>query len=84
MVTLCVSVGRFYDTTYVELWRRYKENMNASSVWWHTLYGRQNLTAQAANQDLLDDIGQTRPGSVPAVSWWQVGGYMIQGDQAEW
>ena len=66
----------------MELWREYEENMNQSSVWWHTLYGRQNLTSQAENGPLLDEIGQTRPGAVPAVSWWQVGQEVL--GMSEW
>ena len=66
----------------MELWRRYEENMNQSSVWWHTLFGRQNLTAQVINDDELDDIDDMRPGSVPAVAWWQVGQEVL--GMSEW
>merc|ERR1719402_194110 len=72
--------SRFYDTDHVELWRRYSENMNQSSVWWGTVFATRNLSAIAKEGPLLHDMYQ--PGSVPAVAWWQVGDEVL--GMSEW
>ena len=73
---------RYYDTSSVELWRRYSENMNQSSVWWGTVFATQNLSAIENTGPVREDIGHTRPGSVPAVAWWQVGREVL--GMSEW
>ena len=75
-----VPLPRYYDTDHVELWRRYSENMNQSSIWWGTVYATRNLSAIAKEGPLLHDMYQ--PGSVPAVSWWQVGDEVL--GMSEW
>ena len=63
--------SQFYDTNTVDVWLKYEENMNQSSVFWGTVYAKRNLTAMAAENDNLHGNGKYQ--SIPAVSWWQVG-----------
>ena len=63
--------SQFYDTTMVEVWLKYDQNMNQSSVFWGTIYGERNRTAMD-----LESPNIYKPGkhtAIPAVAWWQIG-----------
>ena len=65
-----VFSSRFYDTNQVDIWERYEENMNQSSVWWGTVYADQNLTAKETESSNMNQAG--KPGMIPNVAWWQL------------
>ena len=81
----CVSMGQgysfqngnvvfsnsFYDTNQVDIWERYEENMNQSSVWWDTVFSERNITAMAKEQENMYKPG--KPAFIPNVAWWQLG-----------
>ena len=63
--------SQFYDTTMVEVWLKYDQNMNQSSVFWGTIYGERNRTAMD-----LESPNIYKPGkhtAIPAVAWWKIG-----------
>jgi len=72
--------SQFYDTNMVDIWRSYEENMNQSSVWWGTVFAKQNRTAMDREHDNMGKPG--KPNVVPAVSWWLVGDDVLA--MSEW
>ena len=63
--------SQYYDTNRVDIWARYQENMNTSSIFWGTVYAERNVTAMDLEHDNYHKPG--KPGEIPAVSWWQLG-----------
>ena len=63
--------SKFYDTNIVDVWRRYEQNMNQSSVFWGTIFAERNVSALMAEAGNI--YGNDKFASIPAVSWWQVG-----------
>ena len=51
--------SQFYDTTMVEVWLKYDQNMNQSSVFWGTIYGERNRTAM--DREVLMGEGNKQP-----------------------
>jgi len=62
---------QFYESNMVEIWEKYDEDMNQSSVWWGCIYAKENRTAMDRESDDLYKPG--KPSVVPAVAWWKVG-----------
>jgi len=72
--------SQFYDTNMVDIWLSYEENMNQSSVWWGTVFAKQNRTAMDRESGNMGKPG--KPNVVPAVSWWLAGEDVIA--MSEW
>ena len=68
--------NQFWDTNQLQVWKKYNENMNKSSVWFGTTYAEFNITAREAEKDDMND--PERPSHLPTVAWWKLGMVAIE------